>query len=432
MPSFAKRNQPCPPPAQPYCRKCYPWPKVSQDCIDTFGTDGSVALPFFGRKPTGSIAPEGKGPSAKGDSFSLPPPPTELSELDFTATEAGRGLVAVEVQEVGAGIGAAYEEAAVLYANGNVAEAEQVLVATLDEPSSNSGEGLWMMLLDLYRLTGKRQQFESRVLDYATRFERSPPPWMDLSASVAKPAQPRPSTVSLAGSLSAQAEARLRQIAVAARRTGSARIDVGRLKGLGDGACGQLRAVLDELAAERIKVTLANVGPLAQELAKRVEAGRAEDRDTWLLLLELLQHSGDQERFENLAIDYAVTFEESPPSWKDLPPPAAPVAATAPVTTPAPQSANEQDGFVLEGELCGASNDALKRFAAYVADRREVAVDCTQLRRLDFVCAGQLFNILATLQAQGKLVGLRNVNAMVAALLRVMSVDQVAHVTLRS
>ncbi|WP_287369593.1 STAS domain-containing protein, partial [Thauera sp.] len=111
---------------------------------------------------------------------------------------------------------------------------------------------------------------------------------------------------------------------------------------------------------------------------------------------------------------------------------AAPVAATAPVTTPAPQSANEQDGFVLEGELCGASNDALKRFAAYVADRREVAVDCTQLRRLDFVCAGQLFNILATLQAQGKLVGLRNVNAMVAALLRVMSVDQVAHVTLRS
>lgn len=368
----------------------------------------------------------------KGDSFTLPPPPTELSELDFAATDAGRGLAEVEVQEVGAGIGAAYEEAAVLYANGNVAEAEQVLVATLDEPSSNPGEGLWMMLLDLYRLTGKRQQFESRVLDYATRFERSPPPWVDLSVGVAKPAQPRPSTVSLAGSLSAQAEAQLRQIAVAARRTGSARIDVGRLKGLGDGACGQLRAVLDELAAERIKVSLVNVGPLVDELGKRVEAGRAEDRDTWLLLLELLQHSGDEERFENLAIDYAITFEESPPSWKGLPPPAAAISGMKPVTTPEPATTPEQDGFALEGELCGASNDALKRFAAYVADRREVTVNCTQLRRLDFVCAGQLFNILATLQAQGKLVGLRNVNAMVAALLRVMSVDQVAHVTLRS
>ena len=54
-----------------------------------------------------------------------------------------------------------------------------------------------------------------------------------------------------------------------------------------------------------------------------------------------------------------------------------------------------------------------------------------RLRRIDFVCAGTLFNILVTLQAQGKLVTLFNVNAMVAALLRVMSVDQVAHVTLR-
>jgi anti-anti-sigma regulatory factor len=58
-------------------------------------------------------------------------------------------------------------------------------------------------------------------------------------------------------------------------------------------------------------------------------------------------------------------------------------------------------------------------------------VDCRRLRRIDFVCAGTLFNILVTLQAQGKLVRLVNVNAMVAGLLRVMSVDQVAKVTLR-
>jgi len=51
---------------------------------------------------------------------------------------------------------------------------------------------------------------------------------------------------------------------------------------------------------------------------------------------------------------------------------------------------------------------------------------------MDFVSAGTLFNILATLQAQGKLVVLHKVNAMVAALLRVMGVDQVAQVTLRN
>ena len=91
----------------------------------------------------------------------------------------------------------------------------------------------------------------------------------------------------------------------------------------------------------------------------------------------------------------------------------------------------DPDAFAFAGELCGAANDTLKRFAAFAAERREVRVDCRGLRRIDFVCAGTLFNILATLQAQGKLVGLRDVNAMVAGLLRVMSVDKVAHVTLR-
>ena len=81
--------------------------------------------------------------------------------------------------------------------------------------------------------------------------------------------------------------------------------------------------------------------------------------------------------------------------------------------------------------LTGAGNYSLKQLAAFATERRQLRIDCTRLRRIDFVCAGTLFNILVTLQAQGKLISLVNVNAMVAGLLRVMSVDQVAHVTLR-
>ena len=46
--------------------------------------------------------------------------------------------------------------------------------------------------------------------------------------------------------------------------------------------------------------------------------------------------------------------------------------------------------------------------------------------------AGTLFNILSTLRTQGKQIKLQNVNAMVAALLRVMGVDQVAQVMVRA
>lgn len=398
--------------------------------LDSIRKDISVALPFFGKKPPAGSAPsgtEGWGSDRAGDSQ---PPRTELSALNFAGGDAGRALAQaarqVEVQETEAGVGAAYEEAAVLYAHGDVAEAEKTLNAVLDDPTVAAGDGLWLMLLDLYRLTGQRQRFESRVLDYATRFERSPPPWVDLSPQAERKAASLAPMVNLSGRLSTQAAVQLQQVCIIGRKSGAIRIDVGRLRGVDEPGCTLLRQTLATLAADRVKVSLLNCDPLAEILSAQVAPGRAEGRDLWLLLLQVLQHGGDQERFENLAIDYAVTFEESPPSWEGRAQPA-PVEAT-PVAVPV---GAQGEVFVFDGDLVGASNDVLRKLAAFGAERREITLDCARLRRVDFVCAGMLFNILSTLRAQGRLIALRNVNAMVGALLRVMSVDQVAHVTLR-
>jgi hypothetical protein len=51
-------------------------------------------------------------------------------------------------------------------------------------------------------------------------------------------------------------------------------------------------------------------------LDSRVVPGRAEDRACWLLKLEFCQLRGQLEVFEEVAINYAVTFEISPPSWE--------------------------------------------------------------------------------------------------------------------
>lgn len=388
-----------------------------------------VALPFFGKKPVSPLPVADRRAPALPDAHDADPP-TELSGLDFTGTDHGRALARaaglVEVQECGSGIGAAFEEAAVLYANGSDADALALLETAVGDATGGCGEGAWLMLLDLYRLGGHRQRFESRVLDYATRFERSPPPWEDLSPGAGKAAGGRIPLVNLNGQLSLAAERQFAQVAAIARRSGGVRIDVGKVRSVDDAGCGVWRRLLAELAAERIGVELVNVHALADVLAQGVQVGRAQARNSWLMLLELLQYDGDQGRFEDIAVDYAVTFEESPPSWERR---GGLDAAPAPAPGEAPRV--DPEAFAFEGELCGGGNETLKRFAAFAAERREMRVECRRLRRIDFVCAGTLFNILAMLQAQGKLVGLANVNAMVAGLLRVMSVDKVSHVTLR-
>ena len=57
--------------------------------------------------------------------------------------------------------------------------------------------------------------------------------------------------------------------------------------------------------------------------------------------------------------------------------------------------------------------------------------DC-RLRRMDFVSAGTLFNIVSQLHTQGRLVVFKNVNSMVAALMQVMGLHQVARIELRN
>jgi len=361
------------------------------------------------------------------------PAPSELSTINFSGSDfSPRDLAEyadlVQVQEVGVGSGAVYEEAAVLYANGNVKEAEALLEAALQDEKAASVKGLWMMLLDLYELTGQRERFESRVLDYATRFERSPPPWRDLSAGASRPKTSSNPSLNLTGALTEKIAPQLAQLATIARKMGSIRVDLGRLRSCDEAGSRLLLGMVRKLTSERIKVILVNCTPLVEALSADIEGDDQQSRVKWMLLLELLQYTGEYERFEEMALNYAITFEESPPSWESKAPP--PQQADDAQKEAVEEEAVAEDGCSLEGELTSANSESIRNLAAYAVDRKTVEVECINLRRIDFVSAGTLFNVMATLRAQGTKVTLRNVNAMVGALLRVMSVDQVAVVML--
>lgn len=399
-----------------------------------------MVLPFFGKKPApaGSTAPRSRrGSSAGGAQLSLSGLPrggnvrNDSSTLDFTIAGGDlKRILAqcadkVHVEEGVDEMAPPAEEAAILFAHGGDDEARSVLEHALETTYNTEARfNLWQMLLDLMRLTGQREHFESLSLGFATEFERSPPAWHDLSSQADRvSAEPKVQTINLSGHLGGQAAAQFAQLIQIAMRAGALRIDLARLSGVDDAGAELLLRAVRGLRRAKVRLALGGAIHLVNLLDGLVSSGRRANQPLWLLLLEVLQYTDQQDRFEELAVDYAMTFEESPPSWEP------PLAVTASQTGAEPL-ATVARSYVLEGEIIGPNTDVLRKITSFAADKTMVEVDCSRLRRMDFVSAGTLFNIVSQLHNQGRLIVLTGVNSMVAALMQVMGLHQVARIEL--
>jgi anti-anti-sigma regulatory factor len=384
------------------------------------------------RKPVRPTAPAAATATASRPPDSVPAsePPSSagLISLDFVsrdplegARRAGKGEL--QVQDVSSGLHPVVEEAAMLFANGD----DEAALSTLERATfgdlGSSTEQVWAMLFDLCHALGRVDAFEAHALAYAERFERSAPAW---PASSSRGATSGPPTLTLAGKLTAASRASIEQIDRLCSKAHVVRLDVARLRDVDeDGA----RMLLDALVALRRRghgVAMLSATVLRDLLAPRIVPGKAEGPAQWLLYLEALQQLGDEANFEEFAIQYAVTFELSPPSWD-----ARWVSSVlAPVTAePAPVETNAR--IALRGEIIGARQDAFAMLQAADLPQGVMKVDCSELRRMDFISAGLLFNVITAVQATGRQPRLVDVRPMVAALLLLIGVAAVAEIQQR-
>ncbi len=381
-----------------------------------------MVLPFFGKKP-------GSGSSTKASDNSLGETTTSL---EFThAGSVGRSLAAaadkIQVVEVSVEDVAAIEEAAVLYANANESGAKAVLEEALEGGNKRS-DRLWRMLFDLYRLTGDRPSFESRGVVFAQLFEKSPPIWDEATPVAAAPAVPKDAApaVNLSGNLSGNARAQFEQLARIGAKTGKLRIELSRLKGIDETGATLLSDTIDALRRAKVTVGLLGARQALSLIEPHIKVGEPGGRAYWLCALAMLQQLGEQEKFEDMAINFAITFEESPPSW-DPPEILQPPVEVAPVAV-RPEEPAPLAGFVMDGVIGGPQPEILRKLAVYASEHDAVEINASGLKRLEFVSAGSLFNQFATFRTQGKLTVIRHPNEMVAALMRVMGIDQVAEI----
>ncbi len=86
------------------------------------------------------------------------------------------------------------------------------------------------------------------------------------------------------------------------------------------------------------------------------------------------------------------------------------------------------DAFVLQGVLGAKSSAVLGDLREFAAGQAEVALDFSQLDRIEFSSVSMLMETLIALTALGKRVSIVHSNMLVYVLLVVMGIDQIAQI----
>jgi anti-anti-sigma regulatory factor len=370
------------------------------------------------------------------------PPPSVLPDSARAASKggekAGKGvdsILCIEVEEGGGhDIPAPIEEGAVLFANGQADDALQRMKAALAEDSLGAWKlQAWLMIFDLLQHLGLRAEFDELALDFAVKFERSPPLWVDPPPRAPASAGARAAAnMVLSGTLGAQSAAAFQQLEKSAEKQARLKLDFSKVQGVEPEGATLLLATLRHLRAAKKEVVLGGEAQLVKALRDRAKAGDASvDQAVWLLLLDVYQQLGQMNEFEEAAVDYAVTYEVSPPSYD----PAAVKKKLSTGTTqmmetlPAASEDPVDDGaFRISGDVAGQHDSLFADLGAYAAEANPVTIDMKRTRRIDFVNAGRLLNVLEKLKADGKPIVLRGVGEMIAALFAVMGISKIARI----
>ena len=308
------------------------------------------------------------------------------------------------------------EQAVVLFANGQDAAARSLLEALIRVYPGTDGLRFWHLLFDLLQVVGDRAAFEKLGVEFAEICETSPPTWRQAQPQITRTASGT-HFITLQGVLTSDEAGPVAELESAVAAKQPAIVDCAKLVGCDDGIAGRLAVTLARARKAGVEVMLDQPAAFLRRLNERLTAGESGHVEAWLLLLELLQRHGTQEAFEERAVDYAVTFELSPPSWDERP------ASAAKTEIVHEQPAD--NAYYLTGELKSCRFEDL----IPVIELQDLTVlDFSGVRRLDFFSAGQLVNRLAPYKEAGREIVIRHPNHLVAELMAVVGLNKQARI----
>lgn len=382
---------------------------------------------------------------------------SEFSTTNLLSVEPGAGLADPEL-----------EEAAIRFANGDDAGAEEVLSAALqaDNAPPDSADGWAAALFDLYRATGQQDNFDRVAIEYAQRFGRSAPAWFSMPELLGCKVVLAPSDqTAFANSplgvweCPAELDVQILKILQASLSNATApwHLNWRQFKHCTPEAAKALAALFDDWCAQPVQLHFYGADVLEKTLRAFTSAGDASiEPFWWQLRLDALRILRLQDAFELAALDFCVTYEVSPPPWKDArcdyvcegESSAAPletahfssVHSGSNFTADLTQTLNASMGLdstsasvvELSGEVLGDAAETLDKLQAGLKESTRLVISCARLIRVDFSAAGSILNWVALRESEGCQVQFRDVPRLVAAFFNVIGINEHAQVVLRT
>jgi anti-anti-sigma regulatory factor len=354
------------------------------------------------------------------------------------------------------------EEAAIRFANADDAGAEDVLRAALGSNGDASVGDIWFAaLFDLYRCTDQRAKFDALALDYAQRWGQSAPLWFSIPERWAKgsgvrqpvsetPVQEQCMQWQCPSLLDMQALASLRE--AAASDSSVMVIDWSGLTQIAPSAAQSLADLVAQWCEQTQTWHFEAVHVLLNLLRLATPVSNNEiEAHWWYLRLDMLRMLQMQDDYELAALDYCVTFEVSPPPWREAlcchMETMTSSASGVPVLTLQGEASVSGNGHVasllepdpvplleadLGGELLGDMAQTLLPSEQHFRTAHTMVISCSDLIRVDFSAAGSILNWATMGQAMGCRIEFVDVARLVAVFFNLIGISEHARVVVRT
>ncbi|MEO8279900.1 MAG: hypothetical protein ABI564_09430 [Ideonella sp.] len=399
-----------------------------------------------------SVPPQPARPGAEVAQRASPP----NSGFDMPLMRTAGTQDAVEVTEVGHD--PELDEAVISYANGDSAAAETLLRSLIGAGGSRRQHSdTWMVVFDLYRGTGQQAKFEALAHEYAERFHQSAPHWFSVPKMVAEaaaharpPAPPADLLVTwtCAPDLDAAVVDGLRARVQIASLPWV--FDWTALQRIDDEAVGPLLDLARQWVARDLEMRWIGGEILMTLLAATTPVGVPQvDQGWWQLRLQLLRLVNRPTVFDEVAIDYCVTYEISPPSWEPSPCRvriSGPVGTRSNLTTIIGEANTsfiesefaDEPGLIqmvsleLAGQMVGDVDAVLRKLDAEIGEAKLIELSCIKLLRVDFMASGELLNWVLAHNRDQRSVRFVDTNRLVARFFSAIGIDAYATVKVRT